>query len=628
MDEVCEFYWGNNMTRGLTTATLALLLSSTAWGDSYIVKDLSGAMTDSAVQKEQNVVPVFPSLGLYKIESTSRSKDGATKELMQSLNASSKFRASGLSEDNVNVFVDHMMTLRGFEESLNEREDKTPNDLQFEDQWSLQDADETFGINAKAAWAITTGGTNALGKEVVIAIVDNGFDVKHVDLKDNMWVNTGEIPGNGIDDDNNGYVDDINGWNINNNTGNIEVGRHGTHVAGTTGASGDNNIAVTGVNWNTKIMVVSMGRSLAQTTKTLAAYNYILEQKKRWLETNGAEGANVVAINSSFGIDFADCNSGEFTMWNDVYNELGKYGILSAAATANRDIDVDQRGDVPTTCSSPFIVGVTNSTNRGEKARSAAFGAENIDIAAPGTGILSTYPDDRTGESTGTSMATPHVTGSIGLLHAAASTELAQLAIDDPAAAALIMKNILINTVTPITSLSDTTVAGGILDLGAAALSAHTYSSTGEEEEEEEEAEEEEEEEIEEPVEETLLFTSNVIMNIPDAFFGVGVINSTIRNVANVSDIRKMEISVTVDHSHHADLSFNLIAPNGREVLLMFKDNGSGEKTYVYTVDTQNSFENLESLGSNMQSGSWTLQVTDHHFRDSGVLMGWSVKLN
>jgi len=612
------------MTKGFLTATLALLTTTAAFGESYVVRDLSGALTNSNLEG-QNIRPIFPSLGLYKIESTKPSIDGA----IQALTNSSQARALGIEPSNVEVFLNHMMTLRDVTQGSQAR--NTPNDDDFGDQWSLQSSSETFGINAADAWQITTGGTNVQGQEVVIAVVDNGFDTDHEDLESNLWINSAEIPGNGIDDDNNGFVDDINGINVRDGSGNIEEQRHGTHVAGIMSATGDNNLGVTGVNWNTKVMLVSMGRSLAQTTQTLEAYNYILDQKKKWLASNGEEGANVVAINSSFGIDLADCTSGDFNLWNDVYNELGEYGILSAAATANRNINVDVRGDVPTTCSSDYIVGVTNSTIRGVKANSAAFGAENIDLAAPGTDVFATLPNDSYGELTGTSMATPHVTGAIGILYSAASQELSELAFSDPSAAALIMKDILLESVNPISTLSDQTVSGGILDLGAATLLASQY-STGTTTP----GDDVDDVVVDEPATDPLgddeddtqteVFSSNVIQNIPDAFFSPGSVSSTITNVSEVTNVRALEIRVKIDHPYHSDLSLNLTAPNGRSVLLRFKERGAGEETFIYTLESNNTYESLSSLGDSVEAGNWTLQVTDHHFSDRGVLMGWFIK--
>ncbi|MCJ8276105.1 MAG: S8 family serine peptidase, partial [Bdellovibrionales bacterium] len=351
-----------------------------------------------------------------------------------------------------------------------------PDDTDFGDQWSMELSSNNFGIDALSAWTTYgTGGKDIMNNDIVVAVVDGGVQVNHPDLEENIWVNQGEIAGNGIDDDGNGYVDDINGWNAYSDNGNIVSDYHGTHVAGIVGAKGNNNNQVAGVNWDVKIMAIP--GSSGTTSTVLRAYNYVLKQKKLWLETNGQQGANVVATNSSFGIDFANCNSSTYAAWNDVYNEMGKYGILSAAATMNRSANVDTQGDVPTGCSSPYVVAVTNTDIRGNRTF-AAYGKESIDLAAPGDDILSTVTGGGISELSGTSMATPHVAGAIAYLNSIASQTLTDLYMNDPAAAALEMKNILMSTVTERPDLADETVSGGILNLKNAADAAVNFGMT------------------------------------------------------------------------------------------------------------------------------------------------------
>ena len=602
-------------------ATLAITTLTAHAGantnETFILKDNSGLAKSKEVQKDFNLEPLFPSLGLYTVKS-----DGQNKSELELKFNGSQNRLGIQSESATKIFVDHPMTLR--------RLDPNPNDQDFDDQWSLQDFSETFGTNAKDAWAITKGEKTALGKEVVIAAVDGGFDLTHADLVDNVWVNKAEIPDNGIDDDNNGYIDDINGWNASSNNGNIQSSSHGTHVIGTMGATGGNNLDVVGVNWNTKIMVVSAGRSLGSTSTVLKSYNYILEQKKKWLETKGEEGANVVAINSSFGIDFADCTTGDYTLWNDVYNELGKYGILSAAATANRDIDVDKRGDVPTGCSSPYIVAVTNSTNRGKRNSRAGYGFESIDLAAPGTDILSTLPNNRTGNNTGTSMATPHVAGTVGLLHAAASEELALLTEQNPAAAALIYKEILLSTVSKVKEFEGQLKSPGILNIGAAATAAHSYAINDDEDGEvsDEDTDQEEgsddSEDTTDEEETDSVYTSEQSVDITDAFIFNGVTDSVIFGVKNVNSYEDLEININIQHTHMEDLSLELIAPNGKSVLLRYKESGEDSMVMNYSVDSE-SFEALSNLGTSIPAGNWVLKITDHSYQDSGQLNNWSI---
>ncbi len=136
-----------------------------------------------------------------------------------------------------------------------------PNDPSFNSQWGMHNTGQSGGvedadIDAPEAWSLSTGGVNAIGDDIVVAIVDGGCMLSHTDLDDNLWVNIDEIPGNNIDDDNDGYVDDVNGWNAFNSNGNVSSDGHGTHVAGIVGAEGNNGSMVAGVNWNVKLMII------------------------------------------------------------------------------------------------------------------------------------------------------------------------------------------------------------------------------------------------------------------------------------------------------------------------------------------------------------------------------------
>lgn len=338
-----------------------------------------------------------------------------------------------------------------------------PNDPQYSQQWSMI---EGSGISANQAWMTTTGGKDKGGHDIVVAVVDGGFDLTHEDLRENIWVNRAEIPNNGKDDDGNGFIDDVYGWNAFNNSGNITTDMHGTHVMGTIGAKGGNARGVAGVNWNVKLMAV---QGASGTTATVAkAYGYVIEQKKLWYNSKGQKGANIVATNSSFGVDNADCKKGEFPVWNDLYEQMGQLGILSAAATANNSVDVDRTGDVPTGCASEYIVTVTNTTKENAKYPQAGWGARSIDLGAPGTNIMSTLPGNKYGNLTGTSMATPHVAGSIALIHAGANQAFIQKYYTTPGPAVLALKQAILATVDPVPSLKGVTVSGGRINVNRA----------------------------------------------------------------------------------------------------------------------------------------------------------------
>jgi subtilisin family serine protease len=134
------------------------------------------------------------------------------------------------------VQKNHILTRRG-----------TPSDPEYHKLWSLMTQQNGSDARLPKAWDISTGGKDKLGNDIVVAVIDGGVDFNHEDLEDNAWVNTGEIPGNNKDDDGNGYVDDINGWNAAEDNGQVDIDRHGTHVAGIVGAKGNNDLGVVGI---------------------------------------------------------------------------------------------------------------------------------------------------------------------------------------------------------------------------------------------------------------------------------------------------------------------------------------------------------------------------------------------
>lgn len=343
-----------------------------------------------------------------------------------------------------------------------------PNDPLLTNQWQYQNTEaNTFGndMDMLRAWDITTGGITPSGDTIVICVIDDGVNANHEDLVGNIWYNHNETPNNGIDDDQNGYVDDYKGWNVKSQNDDVFTGGgHGTPVVGIVGAKGNNGIGVTGVNWNIKIMMVNYGSSTE--ANALSAYAYAYKMRKQYNESNGAKGAYIVATNASWGIDKTKAE--EAPLWCALYDSLGQVGILNCGATANSNVDVDIEGDLPTSCESEYLISVTNLNKNDVKIGSAGYGRKSIDIGAYGQ---SAYTLTRTAYGTfgGTSGATPHVTGMIGLLYSINCRIFDSLSHINPAASALIAKDMLLSGALKLPSLKGITTTGGKLNAFRAA---------------------------------------------------------------------------------------------------------------------------------------------------------------
>lgn len=326
-----------------------------------------------------------------------------------------------------------------------------PNDPEYEAQWGLDK------IGVPEVWQHTTGGLTARGDTIVVAILDTGFDIYHEDVYPNIWRNRGEIPGDGIDNDDNGYTDDYLGWNFIEQSPEHIADPHGHSVAGIIGAAGNNGKGVTGINWSIKLMVLE-ARTISE---IIQAYEYILDQRQKYNRTQGREGAFVVATNASFGINRLWCE--HQPIWGDMYDQLGKVGILTAAGTANNAWNVDEVGDMPTTCPSDFLITVLNTNPFDERYVGSAYGRQAIDMGAPGQGSFTTKPFNRYGSFNGNSAAAPHLTGAIALLYSLPCPGLANSALRQPEETARTIRRALLEGVQPVAGLRDLTQTGGRL---------------------------------------------------------------------------------------------------------------------------------------------------------------------
>jgi hypothetical protein len=365
------------------------------------------------------------------------------------------------------LYDDAQITLSEYNYYVEMRE-TVPNDTQFGQQWHHVNTGQTGGtadadIDSDLAWDITTGGSTATGDDIVVCIIE-GANLDHNDLRDNRWINPGEIAGNGIDDDGNGYIDDIMGWNPGGNNGNVGYGTnsgatsHGTNCVGMFAAIGDNNLGVVGANWNLKVMVVTY----ANTTQAavISAYTYPLVQRQRWNNSNGTQGALVVATSASWGIDGA--NPDNYPLWCNFYDTLGLYGIINIGATTNSNLNVDVSGDMPTACSSPYMVGVGRTDHNDNTA--GGYGATTIAFGAPGIDVRTTANNNGYTTTTGTSFACPLTAGVVGLAYAIPCESFINFVKSDPRGGADLVLQALLEGVDQKSQLATRFITGGRLN--------------------------------------------------------------------------------------------------------------------------------------------------------------------
>ncbi|NBC09122.1 MAG: S8 family serine peptidase [Bacteroidetes bacterium] len=338
----------------------------------------------------------------------------------------------------------------------------TPNDSLFPAQWPLRQ------IGAPTAWESSTGGLSPNQDTIVVAVVEfEGTDWQHPDLRPNIWQNPGEIPNDGIDNDNNSYVDDWRGWDLFSQSDVHPPAAHGTGVCSVLGAVGNNGIGMSGVNWQSQLLLLSGNRSGADLVES---YWYALEQRRRYNQSGGEAGAFIVAINNSLGLAESQTPTDQPVLCNTL-DSLGEAGILSVLAVPNNGgRDLDQEPDIPSNCPSPFTLTVTATDSLGELSGQAAFGAATVDLGAPGVNVPIAQPNGAYQLfRSGTSYATPLVSGAVAWLYSLPCPALSDLARTDPAAAAAFARELLLESVRPLSSLQGITSTAGQLYLPDAA---------------------------------------------------------------------------------------------------------------------------------------------------------------
>ena len=335
---------------------------------------------------------------------------------------------------------------------------RVPDDPKYSQQWALKQ------IKAPQAWDLNVGVSTA-DHPVVIAVLDAGFERGHEDLKDQIWRNKAEVPHDGIDNDNNGYIDDYYGYNTLYNNDSLYAHFHGTKVAGIIGASGDNGKGISGINWDVEIMTVSFGQSEdIQDDDILEGMEYILRQREAYNASGGQKGAYVVAMNMSLG------RAGKVSTFKGIcrmMDRLGEAGILTVGASANTDKDVDIEGDLPCDCGSEYLICVTSTDQQDRKLEGAAYGKKSVDLGAPGKGILSTTHSTEAKYSTGsgTSFATPMVSGAVGLIYNTPCDPLQNMLKKNPGDASILVRDLIFSGVDKVSDLKDITFTGGRLNL-------------------------------------------------------------------------------------------------------------------------------------------------------------------
>ncbi|HEX2955370.1 MAG TPA: S8 family serine peptidase, partial [Chitinispirillaceae bacterium] len=311
----------------------------------------------------------------------------------------------------------------------------TPDDKYFNQLYAMNNQGQTGGtidadIDAVEAWDSFTGNPD----EILIGVIDTGIDYLHPDLTDNIWKNPGEVPDNGIDDDGNGFIDDYYGWDFayDDNNPDDQYG-HGTHCSGTIAGKGNNGIGVAGVMWNARVMAIKFLDDFGSgtTSDAIDAVNY-------------ATTMNVQVTNNSWG-------GGGYSQ--ALEEAIASSGIFVAAA-GNNGSDNDEWPEYPASYTLDNIISVAATDHNDSLAYFSCYGQNSVDLSAPGVDILSTLPNNNYEAWSGTSMATPHVTGAVALLWS-----------NNPSLRSSDIKNAILQSVDKKPVLENKTVSGGRLNI-------------------------------------------------------------------------------------------------------------------------------------------------------------------
>lgn len=663
------------MKKKLSIITLALLpclaaakvpdvgvkQSVTASSDSIIVKYKSNATKEMRKQARSLVKAKITDLNKDELD------DSYTSLLSGRL---AKFKVSGMSTKDAIALLKSHQAIEYVEPDYQVSIARTPDDPRFDELWGLNNDGQTGGtadadIDAVEAWDISTG-----SRDVVVGVIDTGIDYSHSDLASNMWVNSSEIPGDGIDNDGNGFIDDVHGINAITDSGDpMDDEGHGTHVSGTIGASGGNGIGVVGVNHEVSLVGCKFldAAGSGSTSDAIKCIDYMVSLKN--------SGVNLRVLNNSWG------GGGYSQALADAIASSEAADLLFVAAAGNDTIDNDVNPHYPSNYENASVLSVASTDQTDGISWFSHYGLTSVDMGAPGSAILSTTPGESYASYSGTSMATPHVAGAAALV----------LSIN-PELSTQELKDLLMNSGDANAALQGVTVAGTRLNVNQALIDAdptpgfkisadpltqqieagqatnYTFTIGSI-------AEWDEEVTLElsttlggaylssltaRPGDEVMLnvetdtntqwgeyeltvtatagdivkeqsvklmvqpvglndftYSSNTSVDIPDNS-PVGAVS--VINVPDDLTVFGTTADVDISHTYSGDLVVKLVSAQGTQVTLQSNVGGSND-------DIVRSFTS-ESFNGEVATGDWTLQVEDTAAADTGTINGWSLTLS
>ncbi|MEM5531262.1 S8 family serine peptidase [Pseudoalteromonas arctica] len=443
------------MKTKLSIITLALLpcLASAKLPDAGALPQAAASSDSVIVKYKKNATPQMrkQARSLVKAKITDLNNDEVDDNFTSLFSGRlAKFKVSGMSTKEAIERLKSHQAIEYVEPDYRVSIASAPNDPRFDELWGLNNEGQTGGtadadIDAVEAWTISTG-----SRDVVVGVIDTGIDYSHSDLASNMWVNTSEIAGDGIDNDGNGFIDDIHGINAITNSGDpMDDEGHGTHVSGTIGASGNNSVGVVGVNHEVSLVGCKFldAAGNGSTSDAIKCIDYMVGLKN--------SGVNIRVLNNSWG------GGGYSQALADAIESSEAAELLFVAAAGNDTIDNDVNPHYPSNYENASVLSVASTNQTDDISWFSHWGLTSVDMGAPGTAILSTTPGESYASYSGTSMATPHVAGAAALV----------LSIN-PELSTQELKDLLMSSGDANAALQGKTVAGTRLNVNQALIDA------------------------------------------------------------------------------------------------------------------------------------------------------------